>query len=158
MSCEKPIRPRPAAGSLADQVRALGSIETGEDGRKVGALNDRELELWTEELAREVAKGGAAVEEGPWTNDQIAGQIDSALAERVAELEARLEAKTDEVNSRRVCATEQARRIHDLEQRIVDLLALELVIVSSLRAAGVIAPDAPPPPTTEVVRMLKGET
>lgn len=218
MSVEKPIRPRPSTGSLADQVRAVGSRELDEQGRKVGALNDAELAAWTTELAevvktypvREVTTPlvveaatvreavDAALELGErvrkleaerdtardrleqiepdhaeciavrgaleprffdgqgavWgaTGEEVAACVTQLVA-RVVELEDRLEQRTAEVETRRACATEQARRIHDLEQRIVDLIAVELQVVTALRRAGVIT-TTEPPSTTELATML----
>lgn len=234
MSRER-IRPRPRAGSLADQVLALASAELDEHGRPLGATSSAELRVWVEDLAEVVRSYPVREIERPLVVHVEPGALESAVRnvctggdpdrdiadeitacelaqlaeERISDLEGALMVARTDAASERARATrleavlaairyalerspggareydttdaivEQVRTLSRVafaalfpqhpeldaigaqiaarEAQLVDLLALELMVVKAYQTAGVLPPGEPPS-TAELVARMRGAT
>jgi uncharacterized membrane protein YccC len=147
MSRRDQIRPLPSGPTLGARIRAMGSTEPEEGtGRAIGARSCAELAAWCEELGKiadETRRPQASA-------DEVLALADEVASNDLAEAQTELAEMTDHY-------TELRGRFEANERTLVDLLALELELLRTLRAMGALPPsgEGPPPPTAEVLRLLK---
>ena len=159
------IRPRPCAGSLADQVRALACEDKDPaTGRVLGVRSTRELVAWCKDLASELEISRGREYTHADLTEEIEG-MDRTLAAaraRIAELESTCRrqaeyAEGDEINAEheRQCRHLAEAAQLKAEAQLVDLLALELELVRGLTRSGLLPEGSPPPPTMELVALIR---